>query len=298
MLQLRGKYECADEQTVYGKETRKKGARHQRQLEALERQQVQRNARELYEADLQLMKEEAGVSDELWLRLRRHCEAPPARVIGKFLIYDAVALARLVILRTAVVDAVGRALAMRGGGGDARPRAPRQNRARRGVVQTGRGGNAYHFIAALEGQAKDDAEKAEVAAAKKADATAAKATRLAGRAQASTDKAAAAQQSRQAKELQEATVLESRAIAVLAAMQTKNNWNFARQPRTRRLLLVRWMGGRAAKVPSSDGIDDDHFLSEWDRVKPAADLEDVRRAVLVIWVGRAGCSRDGPAPSR
>jgi len=159
MCKLLAEFQCADDTVDLRKLGRKEGARARNAREKLEREEAARQGRAASERAIAALKAEAmqaGVTDDLWSRVRAQFERPPPQVMGNLLVYDAVALTEPIVLTRATLEAVGGALAM-GHEPDRQPRPRAPNRRTSGVPQTGRGGCIERLRAGMQ---EADAEKA------------------------------------------------------------------------------------------------------------------------------------------
>lgn len=236
VLDLRARYQCADEQASAAARPDKRALTKERlERERQERIAVQAKARSEYEGELQLLHEELFAAaregreafDKVVVRLRARYEKPPWRVIGKHVVCDAVQLAEPLLLLNLLVDRVSSRVADAAEGAAQRgqPKGKAERRNKHGVPQDTRDGGSCEVIA------RRVATKRARVEAERAEAEAQRATKRARKEGASEQRKAVAHARRQAK--------AERARGANAALHAKH------PPATvlRRLLQLRRAGG-------------------------------------------------------
>ena len=175
VLQLRERYECADEQASAEARPEKRARTKERlEKEHQERLAAQAKARREYEAELLRLSNEAFAAasqgreahDEVMGRLRAHYEKPPWRVIGKHLVCDAVQLTQPALLLNLLVQRVSERVAdvAENGAQRSQPKGKGERRDTDGARQHTRDGGCCEKIARrVSGKrARKKAEKATV----------------------------------------------------------------------------------------------------------------------------------------
>ena len=158
VLQLRERYECADEQASAEARPEKRARTKERlEKEHQERLAAQAKARREYEAELLRLSNEAFAAasqgreahDEVMGRLRAHYEKPPWRVIGKHLVCDAVQLTQPTLLLNLLIQRVSERVAdvAENGAQRSQPKGKGERRDTDGAPQHTRDGGCCEKIA-------------------------------------------------------------------------------------------------------------------------------------------------------
>ena len=284
MCKLLAEFQCADDTVDLRKLGRKEGARARNAREKLEREEAARQGRAASERAIAALKAEAmqaGVTDDLWSRVRAQFERPPPQVMGNLLVYDAVALTEPIVLTRATLEAVGGALAM-GHEPDRQPRPRAPNRRTSGVPQTGRGGCIERLRAGMqEADAEKARKKARLDAQAQAEREAKQQEKAARERQVQLEREdrsrqAARKQSEKIEKEDEA--LKGQALKAFEWMRDSGVWEFEELTLRRRSILVRFFGGTAKKQPKAS--DDAELSKAWGACRPGVTLEEVRTQKL------------------